>query len=111
MKSLPNGNLNAKNGEFATVSPGDRRLDFTYFIAEPQDATSTLTYSGTTDGIYRPGWPMKIEGEPAQHGDWPTRPENKAVDEPTAGTAADSLEGRFQVGNLYSEYSRNPRLV
>ena len=62
-------------------------------------------------GIYRPGWPMEIEGEPAQHGDWPTRQENKAVDEPTAGTAGDSLEGRFQVGNLYSKYSRNPRLV
>ena len=33
------------------------------------------------------------------------------MEEPTTGTAGDSLEGRFQVGNLYSKYSRSPRLV
>ena len=54
---------------------------------------------------------MKIEDDPTQHGDWPTRQEDKVVDEPTAGMASDSQEGRFQVGNLYSKYSRNPRLV
>ena len=62
-------------------------------------------------GIYRPGWPMNVEGDLAKHGDWPTRRENKAVNEPTARTAGDSLEGRFQVGGLRSKYSRNPRLV
>ena len=54
---------------------------------------------------------MKTEGEPAQHGDWPTRREVKAVVEPTARTAGDSLERKVLIGNLYSKYSRNPRLV
>ena len=54
---------------------------------------------------------MKIEGEPTQHGDWPTRQENKAVDESTAWMAGDSLERKVPIGNLYSKYSRNPRLV
>ena len=109
MENLTNGNLNAKHKESATVSPGDPRLDFDYFVADPLDAASTLTHSGTTDGDI----PTRVahEGEPTQHGDWPTRQEDKAVDERTAGTAGDSLEGRFQVGNLYSKYSRNPRLV
>ena len=35
---------------------------------------------------------MKIEEEPAQHGDWSTRQASKAVDELTAGTTGDSKE-------------------
>ena len=33
------------------------------------------------------------------------------MDEPTAQTAGDSLERKVPIDNLYSKYSRNPRLV
>ena len=47
-------------------------------------------------GIYQPGWPMKIEDDPAQHGDWSTRQAIGLLANRLKLTAGDSLEGRFQ---------------